>query len=105
MSQELKFESGEKVAAAAAVTGGCQDGGGGGGDQDVVGPVERRLSPRSIYKMLFPKNENSSTSLKDRCGVCEWSGHFRYFLILSIIKNDFFAFFIKLITYFCSSPI
>ena len=30
---------------------------------------------------------------------------FRYFLILSIIKNDFFAFFIKLITYFCTSPI
>ena len=33
------------------------------------------------------------------------AGHFRYFLIFSIIKNDFFALFIKLITYFCISPI
>ena len=32
------------------------------------------------------------------------AGHFRYFLIFSIIKNDSFAFFIKLITYFCTSP-
>ena len=28
-----------------------------------------------------------------------------YFLIFSIIKNDFFAFFIKLIIYLCTSPI
>ena len=27
------------------------------------------------------------------------------FFIFSIIKNDFFAFLIKLITYFCTSPI
>ena len=33
------------------------------------------------------------------------AGHLRYFFIFSIIKNDFFAFFIKLITYFCTSPI
>ena len=33
------------------------------------------------------------------------AGHFRYFLIFSILKNDFFAFFMKLITYFCTSPI
>ena len=33
------------------------------------------------------------------------AGHFRYFLILSILKNDFFAFFIKLITNICTSPI
>ena len=32
------------------------------------------------------------------------AGRFRYFLIFSIIKNDFFAFFIKLITCFCTSP-
>ena len=31
--------------------------------------------------------------------------HFRYFWIFSIIKNDFIAFFIKLITYFCINPI
>ena len=31
-------------------------------------------------------------------------GHFRYFLNCSIKKSDFFAFFIKLITYFCSIP-
>ena len=33
------------------------------------------------------------------------AGHFRYFDIFSIIKNEFFAFFIKLINYFCTSPI
>ena len=33
------------------------------------------------------------------------AGHFRYFWILSLIKNDFVAFFIKLITYFCTSSI
>ena len=33
------------------------------------------------------------------------AGHFRYFFIFSIIKNYFFALFIKLITYFCTSPI
>ena len=33
------------------------------------------------------------------------AGHLRYFLFLSLIKNDFFAFFIKLMTYFCTSPI
>ena len=33
------------------------------------------------------------------------AGHFRYFLIFSIIKNDFFSFFKKSITYFCTSPI
>ena len=32
-------------------------------------------------------------------------GHLTYFLIFSILKEDFFAFFIKLITYFCTSPI
>ena len=30
------------------------------------------------------------------------AGHFRYFSIFSIIKNDIFAFFIKLKTYFCT---
>ena len=30
------------------------------------------------------------------------AGHFRYFLIFSIIKNVFFCIFIKLITYFCT---
>ena len=33
------------------------------------------------------------------------AGHFRYFLIFSIIKNYVFAFFVKLITYFCTSVI
>ena len=33
------------------------------------------------------------------------AGHFRYFFVFSIIKNYFFALFIKLITYFCTSPI
>ena len=33
------------------------------------------------------------------------AGHLRYFFIFTIIKNDFFALFIKLITYFCTSPI
>ena len=33
------------------------------------------------------------------------AGHFRYFWIFSITKNDFFALFIKLITCFCTSPI
>ena len=33
------------------------------------------------------------------------AGHFRYFLICSILKNDFIAFFIKLITYFSTNPI
>ena len=32
------------------------------------------------------------------------AGHFRYFRIFSITKNDFLHFFIKLITYFCTSP-
>ena len=32
------------------------------------------------------------------------AGQFRNFLIFSIIKNYFFAFFIKLITYSCTSP-
>ena len=36
---------------------------------------------------------------------CSRAGHFRYFYIFSIIKNDFLAFFIKIITYFCISPI
>ena len=33
------------------------------------------------------------------------AGHLRNFFIFSIIKNDLFAFFIKSITYFCTSPI
>ena len=33
------------------------------------------------------------------------ASHFRYFFIFSIIKNDFFVFFIKLITYLWTSPI
>ena len=33
------------------------------------------------------------------------AGHLRYFIIFSIIKNDLFAFFITIITYFCTSPI
>ena len=33
--------------------------------------------------------------------VCR-AGHFRYFFIFSIIKDDFFALFIMLITYFCT---
>ena len=33
------------------------------------------------------------------------AGHFRYFFVFSIIKNDCFALFIKLMTYFCTSPI
>ena len=33
------------------------------------------------------------------------AGHFRYFSIFLIIKNDFSSFFIKLITFFCTSPI
>ena len=33
------------------------------------------------------------------------AGHFWYFLIFSIIKIDFYVFFIKLITCFCTSPI
>ena len=33
------------------------------------------------------------------------AGHFRYFLTFSTIKKDLYAFFIKLITYFCISPI
>ena len=37
--------------------------------------------------------------------VCDRAGHFRYFFNFSIIKDDFFAFFIKLTTYFCTSPI
>ena len=37
--------------------------------------------------------------------VATRAGHFRYFLAFSIIKNEFFALFIKLITYFCISPI
>ena len=36
---------------------------------------------------------------------CWRAGHFRYFFIFSIIKKYFFAFFIRLITYFCTSPI
>ena len=41
----------------------------------------------------------ANSNVRDR------AGHFRYFLIFSIIKNDFIAFFIKLITYFCTSSI
>ena len=33
------------------------------------------------------------------------AGHFRCFWIFSIIKNEFLAFFFKLIIYFCTSPI
>ena len=33
------------------------------------------------------------------------AGHFRYFCNVFNNKNDFIAFFIKLITYFCTSPI
>ena len=33
------------------------------------------------------------------------AGHFRYFGSISIIKNDFIAFLIKSITFFCTSPI
>ena len=33
------------------------------------------------------------------------AGHFWYFLVLFNKKNDFVSFFIKLITYFCASPI
>ena len=39
------------------------------------------------------------------CALCSRAGHFRYFFIFLIIKNDFFAFVIKLITNFCTSPI
>ena len=39
----------------------------------------------------------------------EWvncrAGHFRYFLIFSIIKNYFKKFFINIGTYFCTIPI
>ena len=38
-----------------------------------------------------------------RSNIRAW--HFRYFLIFSVVKIDFIAFFIKLITYFCTSPI
>ena len=40
-----------------------------------------------------------------RCNVYNRAGHFRYFLILFNNKNAFIAFFIKFITYFCTSPI
>ena len=37
--------------------------------------------------------------------VCVRAGHFRYVFNFFNNKNDFFAFFIKLITYFCTNPI
>ena len=49
--------------------------------------------------MLFFYLQNPEILQKSR------AGHFRYFFIFSIIKNYFFALFIKLITYFCTSPI
>ena len=44
--------------------------------------------PQKNRKIIFPR-----------------AGHFRYFLIFSILKNDFFPLFIMLITNFCTSPI
>ena len=47
---------------------------------------------------------SSSREMMEAFSDCR-AGHFRYFFIFSIMKNEIFAFFIKLITYFCTSPI
>ena len=49
-----------------------------------------------------PSSDNRSSNNFEV--VIRRAGHFRYLKIFSIIKNDFLAFFIKLITYFCTSP-
>ena len=74
-----------------------------------------------IFKIKIPPLRPSTTArdatVGDRSGAARApaiqaiscrvtrAGHFRYFIIFSIIKNDFFASFLKLITNFCTSPI
>ena len=65
-------------------------------------------------RVFFKDSHSSDIILYATCCVCRVrvscvftcrAGHLRYFLIFSIIRKDFLAFFIKLITYFCTSPI
>ena len=65
-------------------------------------PVEAQ-SGRLGRKTTLTKRESNEKWPRVPKYACR-AGHFRYFLIFSIIKNDFFAFFIKLINYFCTSP-
>ena len=55
------------------------------------------LSPEAALNTLCQTLYHHSTRLR--------AGHLRYFLIFSIIKNDLYIFPIKLIIYFCTSPI
>ena len=62
-----------------------------------VGQLHGQVQPHRVGGNVAVGQDNLNDS--DR------AGHLRYFFIFSLIKNDFFALFIKLITYFCTSPI
>ena len=61
------------------------------------GPTDSSSSRKSKRRTIY--------SLKLGLASLRRAGHFRYLLTFSIIKNDFIAYFIKLVTYFCTSPI
>ena len=50
----------------------------------------QQVANNDHFNPLLPKARNSEVSKSTR------AGHFRYFFIFSIIKNDFFALFINL---------
>ena len=65
----------------------------------------------SAHKSLKHKERERNASCGNKqamawqCCLQSWARIYLYFLIFSIIKNRFFAFFIKLMTYFCTSLI
>ena len=85
-----------------------EEGGQGGGEAAPAAGGHRsaelsarcRSLRRAFFKKIISVGIPTCTGMK-----ISRAGHFRYFLAFSLIKNDFFAFFIKLITYFCTSPI
>ena len=69
-----------------------------------VRTVEKKTGDETLTTWVFCTNGARAVSVLDFGPFESRAGHFRYFFIFSI-KNYFFAFFIKLITYFCTSPI
>ena len=68
----------------------------------VVGLTDLSESDIHPYTPKVPHELVAKKTKEDRKGR---AGHFWYFLICSMIKNECFAFFIKLITYICTNPI
>ena len=68
------------------------------GGQGVLKDSAKNLLPRGPSLV---DNHHPADGLRSSLDS-ELHGHFRYFLIFSIIKNYFLFLFIKLITYFCT---